>query len=75
MKVKDALNLLDGNKVFIDYTPNPEHGDKVYCAGLVDGDYKNAKVQRNAYNVEYISVSVRYMGKRSVFPSFCLSKI
>lgn len=75
MRVDQARALRPGNKVFIDYTPNNGHGSRVYCAGTVEGTYANAPASRNSYDVEFISVSVKYQGMRSVFPSFCLSKL
>lgn len=75
MRVTEAQKLKDGDKVFIDYHGNKGHSERIFCAGVVEGSYREAPVSKNAYDVEYIGISVKYQGIRSVFPSFCLSKI
>ena len=72
MRVSEAQQLKNGQKVFIDYQGK---NDKVFCQGIVEGTYSDVQPKRNVHNVEYILISVKYQGIRSMFPSFCLSKI
>jgi len=73
MRVQEALNMKPGAKVWIDYTPNKGHGNRVNCVGRID--LVDKTVKRNAYNVDYVFITVSYMGIQSTFPSFCLAKL
>jgi hypothetical protein len=71
MKVKDALQLKPGDRVWVAYTPSPSHGKKINHPGRVEGCITGKDTDPYVWVCVHISAQFH----ASVFSSKFISKI
>lgn len=74
MNVEQAMQLTDGDRVYVNYKGTPGHCGHIKEYGIVRG-LPGPTIHKNINGVEYVTVNVYLRSQKhaSVFPSHSLS--